>query len=147
MNLATGEEIKLEELFVSSAPINLYLANGLYEILAWEDGRDAYDMSKVDTSSYEDKFLLLAKNYAKNKVDLKYIITADKITVFGLIDKNIIDCENPENFDITIDLTKCIDEVAMYKRFLTDQQIYDNTSFGIKDTIVFIPTNNLEERR
>ena len=143
IDLATGNDIKLEDLFLSSAPINSYLANALYKTLAWEDSNtnseDEYDldMSKVDTSEYEEKFLMLINNYNKQKDKLKYTISSNKISIYNLLTPNILDVEWLNNVSIEIDLTECIEEVAMYKKFLTAENIYENNSIGQKDIIVF----------
>ena len=143
IDLATGNDIKLEDLFLSSAPINSYLANALYKTLAWEDSNtnseDEYDldMSKVDTSEYEEKFLMLINNYNKQKDKLKYTISSNKISIYYLLTPNILDVEWLNNVSIEIDLTECIEEVAMYKKFLTAENIYENNSIGQKDIIVF----------
>ena len=147
VNLATGEEIELEELFVSSATIKSYIVEGLYEELAWSNQETGnYDMSKVDTSGYEDKFLMIAKNYDKNKDSLKYSLYANSIFVYGLLDKRIVNKDNLEEFGIQIDLTNHIYEVAMYKKFLTKDSIYIDDSIGAKDTIVFTPVEGYYKR-
>ena len=148
IDLSTGNEIKFEEIFISTAPINSYLADALYKTLAWqslsidENGNEENDMNNVDTSEYEDKFLMLIKNYNKNKQNLKFSITSNSISVYNLIDKNIINNEHAENIGITIDLIDYIDQVAMYKRYLTNKNIYENNDLALKEIIVF--TGNYE---
>lgn len=145
IDLSTGNDIALEDLFVSSATVNSYLANALYKTLAWQsaqtpDGqemKETTDMTNIDTSEYEDKFLMLINNYKKQKNQLKYVIQPNSIVVYGLIDKNIIDTEHPEYLGITINLIDYIDEVAMYKRFLTKKSVFENDNLGMKNTIVF----------
>lgn len=143
IDLSTGEDIPFEKLFVSSATINAYLVDALYETLAWNIldyesiDPDWNDMSKVDTSEYEEKFLMLVNNYNKNKNNLKYSIYTNSVSIYGLIDKRIIDSEYLNQMSIGIDLTKYINEIAMYKRFLTNDNIYEDESIGQKDTIVF----------
>ena len=146
VDLATGEEIKFEKIFISSATINAYLADALYELLAWNeldfegemfDDSGWNDMNKKDTSDYEEKFLMLINNYNKNKDYLKYIITPNSVVLYGLIDEKIISNEYVNEIGLEINLIKYIDEVAMYKRFITNTNIYENETLGQKDTIVF----------
>ena len=142
IDLTTGNDIKLEDLFLSSAPINSYLANALYKTLAWQETElnleaEGVDMSKVDTSEYEEKFLMFINNYNKQKDKLNYTISSNKIRIYNLITPNILDNEWINGMSVEIDLTECIEEVAMYKKFLTAENIYDNNSIGQKDIIVF----------
>lgn len=142
IDLSTGDNIKLEDLFISSAPINSYIADALYEVLAWQNsdidiGDGDVDMKKVDTSEYEDKFLMIINNYKKNKDKLEFDFSANYINIYNLIDKNIINKENTNQIVLTINLTKYIDEVAMYKKYLTKESIFEDDSIGNKGTVVF----------
>ena len=143
-DLTTGKELKLEDLFVSSAPINSYLANGLYEALAWNDDVDedlyAYgekDMTNADTSDYENKFIMLINKYHKVKDNLKFCVYPNSIQIYGLIDKTIFNSNDLEYISLSINLINCIDEVAMYKKYLTNESIYVDNSIGEKNIIVF----------
>lgn len=142
IDLSTGEDIPLEKVFVSSATINSYLSEGLYKTLAWQnlevvDGEEVNnDMDNVDTSEYEDKFIMIINNYNKAKNNLKYSIYPSKISIYGLIDKNILDAEIYEQTSIDINLIDHIKEVAMYKRYLTKESIFENDNIGLKDIIV-----------
>ena len=144
IDLSTGNEIPFNDIFISSATINAYLSNALYKTLAWsnlQSGIDTIDMNQIDTSDYEDKFMMLINNYKNNIDNIKYTISPNAIDVYGLIDKNILDVENVQKMSIHIDLIDYINEIAMYKKFLSERNIYDDDSIGIKNTIVF--TNNI----
>lgn len=144
IDLSTGNDIKFKDLFLPSTPINSILTDSFYETLAWyysynnEEFID--DMSKVDWSDTEEKFLQLINKYNKNKDNLKFSVSPNYITIHGLIDKDIIDYEYVSGMDIYIDLTKYIGEVTFYKKYLTKNSIYEDDSIGKKNTIVF--TNN-----
>lgn len=158
INLATGEDIPFEELFIKSTPINSVLAQALYEKLAWQARYEAYDtddemmeefdMSRVDTSSYEDKVLLLLNNYEKMKGNIKYNFSANQVDVYGLLDDRIIPNFNEYDNFITIDLSRWIDYVAIFKRYLTPDSIYLNNNVGQKNIIVYtndyIASNSLQ---
>ena len=151
INLATGEEIKFEELFVSSTPINSYLVNALYETLAWQSidlwEDENNDLSKIDMSDYEDRFLMLINKYNRNKDNLIYYISANSIYIYGLIDKNILNSEYADETTLVLDLTECMNEVTMYKKFLTNESIYEDNTIGVKGTIVFTDSNEDYEVR
>ena len=151
INLATGEYIKFEDIFVSSATINSHLIEGLYETLAWEslevdeEGNYKNNMDDVDTSEYEDKFLMLINNYNKSKNNLKFSITPSSINVYGLLDKRILDSEYIDKISIKINLIEHMNEVAIYKRFLTSESIFENDSLGTKNMVV-LTGNAMEDR-
>lgn len=148
IDLTTGEDIPFEKIFVSSAPINSYLTEGLYERLAWytkytQEELDPYDpgytynMDKADTSDYEDKSIIFIKNYqkAKEKGTLKYNITPTNVIIYDLLDEKIV---SKEWLDTTVDINfkNKLNEVAIYKRYLNDKNIYENLSLGNKNIIV-----------
>lgn len=151
IDLSTGENIPLEKIFISSATINSYLVEGLYENLAWEnlevvDGEEIKnDMDNVDTSEYEDKFMMIINNYNKAKSNLKYSIYPSKISIYGLIDKNILNTEIYEHTSIDINLIDHIEQVAMYKRYLTNESIFENDDLGSKGIIVLTGSAQEEE--
>lgn len=147
IDLTTGQDIPFEKVFVSSAPINLFLGEGLYEELAWErtiyteKEPDEYinDMDKVDMSDYEELTLILANNYKKLKENITYNIYPSKVVVYGLTD-NIIDSDYDSG--ITIEFLDIIEEIAIYKRYLTKNSIFENDNIGMKNLIVL--TNILD---
>ena len=141
IDLSTGNEIPFEEIFVSSAPIKSILAEGLYKTLAWEtkgkntneeNWEDDYDISKSDISDFEDKSLILAKKYEKEKGKIKYSLHFDKIIVYDLLN-GITD---KEYGTITIDFVDHLEDIAIYKRFLTEDSLFENSDIGLKNIIV-----------
>ncbi len=145
VDLNTGEEIPLEKVFVSSTPIKALIVNGLYKALSWENiyGADegiieSYDMNKSDTSDYENKSIEVMRKYDNNKDNIDYIISPEKVTILG----SLIQDKNGNDISINIDFVDNIDEVSIYKRFLTGNSIYKDSSIGLKKTIVF--TKRLE---
>ena len=151
INLATGEEIKFEELFASSTSINAYLVDALYETTAWKSidlwNGDSNDLSKVDMSDFEDKAVMLINNYNKQKNNLVYNIGPNYICIYGLIDKRILDTEYAEDTILNIDLVDCLNEVTIFKRFLTNENTYEDNNKGFKNTIVFTPADEDYETR
>ncbi|HCC03787.1 MAG TPA: hypothetical protein DEP51_02875 [Clostridiales bacterium] len=141
IDLSTGNEIPFEEIFVSSAPIKSILAEGMYKTLAWEtkekntneeNWEDDYDISKADISDFEDKSINLAKKYEKEKGKIKYSLYFDKIIVYDLLN-GITD---KEDRTITIDFVDHLEDIAIYKRFLTEDSLFENSDIGLKNIIV-----------
>lgn len=146
IDLSSSNEIPINDIFIASTTLNLYLENALYKTLAFGTliennySEGILDMSRVDTSEYEDKFMIFINNYNKSINNLKYTISPNSITFYGLLDKRILNIDNVQNYGVTVDLIDCIKEVAMYKRFTTDRSIFDDDSIGVKNIIVFTDT-------
>lgn len=141
IDLSTGKEIPFEDVFVSSASINNILSEGMYKTLAWEtkekntneeNWEDDYDISKADISDFEDKSIVLAKKYEKEKGKIKYSLYFDKIIVYDLLN-GITD---KEDRTITIDFVDHLEDIAIYKRFLTEDSLFENSDIGLKNIIV-----------
>ena len=141
IDLSTGDEIPFEDIFVSSAPIKSILAEGMYKTLAWEtkgkntneeNWEDDYDISKADISDFEDKSIILAKKYEKEKGKIKYSLYFDKIIVYDLLN-GITD---KEDRTISIDFVDHLEDIAIYKRFLTEDSLFENSDIGLKNIIV-----------
>ena len=145
VDLSTGNEIHLSDVFVSSTTLNSYLENAFYKTLLWSNIStqsqqivdNILDISKIDTSSYEDKLIQLINNYSNNADTTKFNITENSVNVYGLINKDMINVDNVENYSLNINLIDCANEVAIYKRYLKNSNIYENTSLGLNNTIVF----------
>lgn len=156
INLNTGENIPFEKVFVSSAPLNSLLSEGLYKKLAWdslweknrninngEEIEDTFDMDKTDTSAYEDKFLMLLNNYKKQNGNIKYNIFPSQVYIYGLIDEKISKEEYGDS--INIDFIDHIEDIAIYKRYLSSNSIYEDDSLGNKNIVVLV--RNIEAER
>lgn len=131
-DLTTGEEISFEKLFVSSAPIKSMIASGLYKSFAWnklnedyEKFEGFYDMKNADTSEIEEQILLATKKYDKIKDEIIFSFSPTSINI-----------HNPE-LRTQIDMLEYANEIAIYKRYLTNQSIYEKDDLGTKGTIVF----------
>ena len=150
IDLTTGEDIPLQNIFISSTPIKSLLIDGLYEELYWyianssinendwdnwEKWEEAHDMNNADTSEFEDKALLLAKKYEKQKDNLVFTITPTRVEIYNIIGKDLIDDDYLHY--LKINLFKYKDETAIYKRYLTEKNIYKDNSLGQKNIIVF----------
>lgn len=131
-DLTTGEEIPFEKLFVSSAPIKSMIASAMYEGFAWNELMENYekyegylDMKNTDTSEVEDNIWLAVSKYNQIKDKIKYSFSP---TTIGIHNKEIA---------CSIDMSKYIGEIAIYKRYLTESEIFENVPTDKKDIIVF----------
>lgn len=142
IDLTTGEDIPFEKIFVSSAPINSILTEGLYKTLAWdfknqntnqENWEDVFDLSKYDISDFETKSLLLAKRYEKNKGNIHYLLGFRGVYIYDMLDGLTT---IPYNNVISIDFVDHIEDVAIFKRYVTSESIFEKNDIGMKNIIV-----------
>ena len=147
VDLSTGDDISIEDVFVSSAPLNSLIMEGVFKSLAWDKLFENYeksdgsiDMNKVDTSEYEDIALKVVNNYKSRGEAVRFFITTTGITIYDITDSNMYNSDN-EDSSITVDFLGHREDVAIYKRYLTSKSIYENDSIGAKDIIVF--TDNI----
>lgn len=148
IDLTTGNDIPIEDVFVSSAPLNSYIMEGVFESLAWDKLNSNYetifgrlDMNNVDTSEYEDIALKVVNNYKTKGKNVKYYITTTGIRIYEITDKSMYNLEYGDFSNIGIDFLGRREDVAIYKRYLTTKSIFENDSIGGKNIIVF--TDNI----
>lgn len=144
IDLTTGKEIPFEKVFISSAPINSYIAEGLYKSLSWnqldqinrnaqDDYEETYDMKEYDAKDFEDNVLKVIKIYEKNKDNLQYSISEDSVTIYNIIPEDIINTEYYR--DIEIKFLEKINDIAIYKRYITDKSIFEDDSLA-KEAVI-----------
>ncbi len=142
IDLNSGEEIPFEKVFVSNASVNSILSDGLYKILAWDvrsqntnqdNWEDDFDISKYDISDFESKEIILAKRYEKLNGNIKYSISFSGLTIYDLLDGLT---QNSYMNTIEIDFVDHLEDVAIFKRYLTQDSIFERDDLGMKDMIV-----------
>lgn len=139
-DLTTGNEFKLEDVFIKSASIVNILYTGLCEELAWDmdinyddyAGNDEEyfkkraelaNMDNRDTSYYEDMIFKLSNWYKNNKGNINFAISPVELAVYNVsIDGN--------NYTLKIPLSHFKNCVAIYKRFSSTDSLYDNNKYG-----------------
>ena len=142
IDLTTGKDISLEKVFISSAPMNAILTQGVYKAIVWNEAakegfEGKHDANNYDTSQYEDIFLKLIRKYNENKDDIKFVIYPSGIEIYGMLDETILGEKVQDACNrIQIDFLDNLGEVAIYKRYLTDEDIYQNNNLGEKDVII-----------
>lgn len=135
IDLNTGNEIPFEDIFTKSAPIASLISNNFFKKLAWDFDVDVdYDvvgeekyferrayfsnMNNRDTSDYEDKGLEIANWYKENKGNINYSITPMLVTIYDVETKE-------DRYNVTIPLYENNYCVAIYKRFKSNNSIYE----------------------
>lgn len=136
IDLNTGDEFKLEDVFVKSASIINVLYSGLCEKLAWDidisaNNDDEYfkkyqeltNMDNRDTSYYEDMIFKLSSWYKNNKGNINFNVSPTKLYVYNVL----ID---GKKYDLQIPLNKVKESVAIYKRYSSNDSLFDNNKYG-----------------
>lgn len=132
-NLETGEQIQFEDLFVSSAPIASMISDAVVKSAAWTIDKDnksmgGYysDLKDLDFSIAEDISLKAASIYKESKGKINFTFTTSSVSIYGLAEQVIPQEENRYTRTAVIDLVEYKDYVAIYKRFATNQNLYEN---------------------
>lgn len=139
IDLNTGEKIKFEDLFVSSAPIASMLLEASLKKQAWNHGLDytdytdggeffkdvanQYDMNNRDFSAEEDYGIEVANLYKKMKGIIEFSFGTNSVEIYNFNPSFIV---NDSGRKMKIDLSKYKDYVAIYTRFKTSNNIYEN---------------------
>ena len=142
IDLNSGEEIPFEKVFVSNASVNSILSDGLYKILAWDvrsqntnqdNWEDDFDISKYDISDFESKEIILAKRYEKLNGNINYSISFSGLIIYDLLDGLT---KNSYINTIEIDFVDHLEDVAIFKRYVTQDSIFERDDLGMRDMIV-----------
>lgn len=135
-DLTTGNRLKLEDLFVPGADIDLYAQNSIYKELLhdtfsekgvffdpkyWESGECTYVVDEID----ELKFI---KEFNKYK-------TAPKDFYFSYNQISIIYGEDYDNY-VYIRFKDCMDDLAIFDKFVTEEDIFERDDIGVKNLYV-----------
>lgn len=139
LNLNTGEQIKFEDLFISSAPIASMLLEASLKKQAWNHGLDynnytdggefhkdmanQYDMNNRDFSAEEDYGIEVANLYKKMQGNIEFSFGTNSVQIYNFNPSFIV---NDTGRSMTIDFSKYKDYVAIYKRFKSSNSIYEN---------------------
>lgn len=141
INLIDGTPIKFEDLFIDETEILNIVNSAIYEQLVFESSHDSIEKLQEQrngliTEIDEYKLQRLVNAFKKVKNNIKYCFTDNEI---------IIDLED-ENYRININMSVFVSNIAIYKRFLTDESIYENDDIGEKEKFVFEPNyySNIE---
>ena len=132
-DLTTGNPIKFEEMFTNKTSLKNVLIPAINKSLRTEamstyEDPESYniDFSKIDLSQIEEKSYRI----------LDSIINDIDNTKFGF-DFRFIDLKS-KDYSIEIDMTTIYRNVAIYKRFLTNDSIFDGSYISeIKNAYVF----------
>lgn len=116
--LENGEEIKFKNLFITGAAIKNILRHSAYNSFAWEYKNDRItNMKNVDYSNIDDLVFKAMNDYAKNE-NHNYWFDSKKISI------------ELEGRIVEIKMMDCYEQIAIYKRYITKNNLYSATSMA-----------------
>lgn len=122
-DLSTGEEITIDKLFTSDAPIEDILRKSAYYSLIQNNLEDnlSGDLVVADYGDIEDDIARFINQYKKEQIKGFYFSPKYIYIYYG------------ENSIITIDMKQYAHYIAIYNRFLTDETIFETNNVGLKN--------------
>ena len=149
-NLETGEQIRFEDLFVSSAPIASIISDAVLKSAAWtidknnnSSGGGYYsDIANIDFSEAEDIAIKAANYYKELNGNLNFTVSTDGVTIYDMAESILPKNDKMITRHAYIDLSEYRDYVAIYKRFASNKDLYEK-KLGNDDAYVFVNMQGL----
>ena len=116
--LENGEQIAFNNIFIDGASIKNILRHGVYNSLAWDyRTEDITDMKEVDYSNLDDIVYQTLNDYNTNE-NPEYCFSEREIAI--KLNSRII----------TIPMEDCYEQIAIYDRYISQNQLYASTSMA-----------------
>lgn len=131
IDLNTGNELKLEDLFLKSTPMYTYVYEGFLKFKAWNDityppGGGTIDMGSVDTIDYEDYLYKIKSVYENNKDNFDFTISPACITIYGFSKDGSYDLNGGyQRGTVKLDLYEMKEYCTLYKKY-SQNYLYEN---------------------
>ncbi|MDD3304029.1 MAG: hypothetical protein PHP54_03840 [Clostridia bacterium] len=136
LKLKDGTSLAFKEMFTADAPINTIITDSAYKDLLWKRGNELrltddelmgeIDSGKIDMSDFDDEALRIISLFNQDK-GRKFYFTPQKIS---LIIEGV-------GYDISINMPDFMDSIAIYKRFKSNENLYEETKSNADDRFVF----------
>lgn len=112
-DLNNGREIKFKNVFTYNAGIKNLLSHYAYNSIAMSDysNEEYSDMEEVDYSAIEDDVLRILQTYNENQ-DIEFYFTANRVV--AIINEK----------EISIPMTECMNQIAIYHRYLSNKKLF-----------------------
>lgn len=132
-DLNTGEEITIDKIFTSDAPIENILRQSAYYNFASNRAEDnlAGDLVVSDYGNIEDEIAIIMNLYRKGKLT-KFIYTPMNINLYY-----------SESQSISINMEDFAEYIAIYNRYLSQESLFENEGIEIKN--VYTLTNRYDD--
>lgn len=132
--LDTGEQILFRDIFLNTTNIEMIVQKNLYMSLlekikyeteeAEKDEEFVIDYENADYSEFENEMVNYMRQYREKGISFFYF--DNDYLYFGIGD-----------LDIEIDLEEIMQEIAIYRRFLSKENLYEDLNIGRKNLFVF----------
>ncbi len=134
-DLTSGEQITIDKLFTSDAPIENILRKSAYYSLVKRNLEDnlSGDLVVSDYGNIEDDIAMFIDQYKKGKIN-EFYFSPKYIYIY--YDENII----------TINMSQYADYIAIYNRYLTDESIFETNDVGLKNLYTLTERNEIDYR-
>lgn len=143
-DLTTGNKLKLEDLFLPGADIDLYVQNSMYgsflynsfsesgvffDPTYWESGECTYIMNEIDELEFIKEF----NEYKNSKKDFCFTCSALQISYGDTFDKTAY-----------IEYEKCLDDLVIFNKYATNESIFERDDIGVKNLYVCSDATNFD---
>ena len=131
-DLTTGEEITIDKLFTSDAPVEDIFRKTMYYWIVSERSEQTLQGNCIveDYGDIEDECAEYVMKYKKGQ-----------ITQFNFSPTHIYLC-NPDGTFMLIRIEDYYEYIAIYNRYLTDESIFENDNIGLKQLYNFVDREN-----
>ena len=131
-DLTTGEEITIDKLFTSDAPIEDILRKALYYWIVNEKSEQTLQGNFIieDYGNIEDECAQYIMDYKKGKIT-QFTFSPTYIFLY-----------NQDNTYITMQIENYYEYIAIYNRYLKDENIFENNNIGLKQIYNFVDRTN-----
>ena len=124
-NLTTGKQLALKDLFIKKANLNYILSSSIYNSLA----ESIANIGLTDAAEFSNLHEITAEYLNKyndgEKVD--FYFTSRFVYIVMDNSSEAVKKLNLDNSSLYIDMQKYFDQVAIYKKYLTEKTIFDDS--------------------
>ena len=131
-DLTTGEEITIDKLFTSDAPIEDILRKALYYWKVNEKSEQTLQGNYIveDYGNIEDECAQYIMDYKKGKIT-QFTFSPTYIYLYS-----------QDNTYIVMQIENYYEYIAIYNRYLKDEDIFENNNIGLKQIYNFVDREN-----
>lgn len=124
-NLTTGKQLALKDLFIKKANLNYILSSSIYNSLA----ESIANIGLTDATEFSNLHEITAEYLNKyndgEKID--FYFTSRFVYIVMDNSSEAVKKLNLDNSSLYIDMQKYFDQVAIYKKYLTEKTIFDDS--------------------
>lgn len=124
-NLTTGKQIALKDLFIKKSNLNYILSSSIYNSLTEAVAKTGLTDASEFSSLHELTAEYLNKYNDGEKID--FYFTSRYIFIIMDNSSEALEKLNLDDSSLYIDMQKYYDQIAIYKKYLTEKSIFDDS--------------------